>query len=207
MKSIPLPRKAVREGKQKLKNLPFYMIRILFTSVFMWLLSSVGWAQEKFTDYLLRQKAGKGQVVLHQSARITDLVNGVHAAPVASKPAATPSAKRTETPTRQLQDTLVYADEPTVQTGQRVRANGYRIQVYSGGNSRAAKNEANMMGQRVKSLFLELPVYTHFISPHWICRVGDFRTYEEAHVVFQKMKETNRFPEAVIVKSKIIVYN
>ena len=93
------------------------------------------------------------------------------------------------------------------QTGQRVRANGYRIQVFSGGNSRAAKTEANMMGQRVKSLFLELPVYTHFISPHWICRVGDFRTYEEAHEVFQKLKETGRFPEAVIVKSKIIVYN
>ena len=37
--------------------------------------------------------------------------------------------------------------------------------------------------------------------------MGDFRTYEEAHEVFQKLKETGRFPEAVIVKSKIIVYN
>lgn len=182
------------------------MIRLLFISVFVGLLSSNGWAQEKYTEYLLRQKAGKGQVVLHQSAHITDLVNGVQAAPVAPKPT-TPSAKRTETPVRQQQDTLTQTQEPTGQTGQRVRANGYRIQVFSGGNSRAAKTEANMMGQRVKSLFLELPVYTHFISPHWICRVGDFRTYEEAHEVFQKLKETGRFPEAVIVKSKIIVYN
>ena len=81
--------------------------------------------------------------------------------------------------------------------------NGYRIQVYSGGNSRQSKNEAAMMGQRVRSLFGDLSVYTHFLNPHWICRVGDFKTYEEANEMYRQMKETGRFREAVIVKSKI----
>ena len=62
-----------------------------------------------------------------------------------------------------------------------------------------------MMGNRVKSLFMDLSVYTHFSSPHWICRVGDFRTYEEANEVFRQLKETGRFSEAVIVKSKVNV--
>jgi hypothetical protein len=62
-----------------------------------------------------------------------------------------------------------------------------------------------MMGNRVKSLFMDLSVYTHFSSPHWVCRVGDFRTYEEANEVFRQLKETGRFREAVIVRSKVNV--
>lgn len=173
----------------------------MMTTLFL-LFATAGTAQEKYTDYLQHQKAGKGQVVLHQSARITDLVNGIFAfAQTSSTKKTAPS--QTETAQQTAQDVTLPG---SAQQGQRMRANGYRIQVYSGANSRAAKTEANMMGQRVKSLFMELPVYTHFISPHWICRVGDFRTYEEANEMFQKLKETGRFREAVIVKSKVNVY-
>ena len=62
------------------------------------------------------------------------------------------------------------------------------------------------MGARVKSSFGGLNVYTHFVSPHWICRVGDFKTYEEANEVFQQLKNTAGFREATIVKSKVYVY-
>ncbi len=89
---------------------------------------------------------------------------------------------------------------------QKIRINGYRIQVFSGGNSRQAKQLALSMGNRVKTYFSDLKVYTHFQSPHWICRVGDFKTYEEANEVFQKLKETGNFQEAVIVKSKVNAY-
>ena len=84
--------------------------------------------------------------------------------------------------------------------------NGYRIQVYSGDNSRKGKMEAMAMGQRVRGMFPELPVYTHFVSPHWICRVGDFRTYEEANEYFRQMKESGQYAEAVMVRCKVIVY-
>lgn len=87
----------------------------------------------------------------------------------------------------------------------RMKANGYRIQVYSGGNSRMARQEATKVGGQVKALFPELQVYTHFKSPRWICRVGDFKTYEEANEVFRALRETQKFGEAIIVKSVILI--
>ena len=50
-----------------------------------------------------------------------------------------------------------------------------------------------------------MSVYAGFQSPHWLCRAGDFRTVEEANEYLHKMRETGRFDEAVIVKSKINV--
>jgi diaminopimelate epimerase len=85
----------------------------------------------------------------------------------------------------------------------RIRINGFRVQVYYGGNNQKAKQEARKMAERVKIWFEELPVYTSFSSPHWICRVGDFQTREEAMEVLQAMRESGRFPRAIIVKSKI----
>ncbi len=167
---------------------------------FMLLFPAALSAQELYTDYLQKKTSGRGKVVLHQSKAITDLVNGV------ARKAANPAI-----PQPLLGDSASAADSASLpgivpSTGQRVRANGYRIQVFSGGNSRAAKTEANSMEQRVRSLFPEIPIYTQFISPHWKCRIGDFRTYEEANEVFTKLKETGRFREAVIVKSKVNVY-
>ncbi len=159
-------------------------------------------AQTKFTEQLQKPAAGQGKVTLHQSQKITDLVNGD--AGIASAPTKT---KPTETGTKKAQDgdqVEVSALQPT--TGQKIRMNGYRIQVYSGGNSRKAKTEAAAMGQRVRSMFSDLSIYTNFISPHWICRVGDFKSYEEANEIFRQMKATGRFSEAVIVKSKITTY-
>ena len=159
-------------------------------------------AQTPFTEQLQKAVPGKGTVVLYQSQAITDLVNGVDASAPAGKVV---HETGTTTGTAKPQDVLT--DLPSGNpSAVKVRMNGYRIQVYSGGNSRQAKNEATMMGNRVKSLFMDLSVYTHFSSPHWICRVGDFRTYEEANEVFREMKATGNFSEAVIVKSKIITY-
>jgi hypothetical protein len=85
----------------------------------------------------------------------------------------------------------------------RLRINGFRVQVYYGGNDQKSKLEARKMGERVKIWFEDLKVYTSFVSPHWICRVGDFQTRDEAMVVLQTMRESGRFPRAIIVKSKI----
>lgn len=85
----------------------------------------------------------------------------------------------------------------------RVRVNGFRVQVYYGGNNHQSKLQAQRMAERVKIWFEEQPVYTHFVSPHWMCRVGDFKTREEAMELLKVMRESGRFPMAVVVKSKV----
>jgi len=179
----------------------FLQMRKLLLTILLFAGAAHIGAQTPFTEQLQKTVPGKGTVVLYQSQAITDLVNGVDASAPAGKVV---HETGTTTGTAKPQDVLT--DLPSGNASAvKVRMNGYRIQVYSGGNSRQAKNEATMMGNRVKSLFMDLSVYTHFSSPHWICRVGDFRTYEEANEVFRQLKETGRFREAVIVRSKVNV--
>ncbi len=179
-------------------------MRSFLFSVLLFYVISI-FAQSSYTERLQKNLEGKGTVSLHQSKAITDLVNGVSKAAVPKKETQTkPQVDSTKTVSQVEKDSTSVI--PQVMTGKKVRVNGYRIQVYSGGNSRNAKYEAQQMGRRVKSYFSDLSVYTHFVSPHWICRVGDFRTYEEANEVFQQLKQTNSFSEAVIVKSKVYVY-
>lgn len=185
-------------------------MRKYFLLTFLLQFSLAMFAQEDYTDYLQKEKKGRGRVVLHQSKAITDLVNGKIRSPFDTRNTplpVRPVADSTMQNSLEVQgaDSLLSNMVPG-SVGQRVRANGYRIQLFSGGNSRAAKNEANMVGQRMKRLFPEVTVYTQFISPHWKCRVGDFRTYEEAVELFNRLKETQQFREAVIVKSKVNIY-
>lgn len=171
------------------------------------LISTVTYAQNTFLERLTRMEVGKGVVRIHQSAAITNLVNGITLAshtltpPRHDSPAAhtAPVVKR---------DSAYYFSVPadSMQQGTKVRINGYRIQIFSGGNSRQDKLNASNYAQRSKTFFPDIEVYTGFVSPHWMCRVGDFKTREEAMEVLQLMRETGRFPEAVIVKSKVNVY-
>lgn len=84
------------------------------------------------------------------------------------------------------------------------KVNGYRVQVLSGGNSRQDKKRVQQAGNDVKAVFPELPVYVHFYSPRWICRVGNFRSYEEASHILKQLKKLG-FKEACIVSGKITV--
>ena len=84
------------------------------------------------------------------------------------------------------------------------KVNGYRVQVYAGGNSRNDKIKAQNAGNAVKQAFPSQPVYVHFYSPRWICRVGNFRTYEEANAVLYQIKKMG-YKQACIVSGKITV--
>ncbi|MCD8317365.1 MAG: SPOR domain-containing protein [Paraprevotella sp.] len=155
-------------------------------------------AQQKFMDVLLKPEDGQGTVRVIQDAEITRMVNGkTDEAPVS----AVVPGQTTET------KTTVDGDDTTVpaanRTLRKMKANGYRIQVYAGGNSRTARQEAQRMAGKVKGYFSDMPTYTHFQSPRWICRVGDFRTYEEANQALHELKATKQFDEALIVKSVI----
>jgi len=155
-------------------------------------------AQQTFTEHLTRHVAGEGTVILHQDAEIEALVN--NPSKLASTHRFTPLGKTAT-------DSVATAD-PTkhITNGHRTYTVGYRIQVYAGGNNRQSKAEAHRMANLVRSTFGDIPVYTKFNSPRWVCQAGDFKTREEANEQLQKMRATSYFGEASIVKSKIAVY-
>ena len=84
-----------------------------------------------------------------------------------------------------------------------IKKAGYRIQVYAGNNTRAAKNAAHAVGVRVKELFPDLPVYTSFDPPRWLCRAGDFSTIEEADAVMRQLRAVGDFKAVSIVREQI----
>lgn len=94
------------------------------------------------------------------------------------------------------------ANSGTVE-GRVLKTSGYRVQVYAGNNSRTAKEEAAHIAAQVREYFPDLVVYTRFSNPRWICRVGDYRSVEEADAMMRKLKSTGVFKEVSIVKEQI----
>lgn len=91
----------------------------------------------------------------------------------------------------------------TANAGKTLKARGFRVQVYAGNNSRVARNEATAVANKVKQEFPDMPVYTYFQPPRWLCRIGDFKSIEEAHVAMRKLKESGEFKEVAIVREQI----
>ncbi len=152
-------------------------------------------AQERFTARLQTVSVGLGRVVLHQSAEISNLVDGVMSS-------AKPHPADTLNSAYNIDSVLnISSIIPT--TGQRVRMNGFRIQVYAGGNNRESKLRAQQMENRVSQYYPELNTYTRFVSPRWICHLGDFTTHEQAMAVLEDLRKKGGFNEAIIVRSKV----
>lgn len=84
-----------------------------------------------------------------------------------------------------------------------LKSAGYRVQVYAGSNTRQAKNEAHAVAASVKELFPDLLVYTFFTPPRWLCRVGDYRSIEEADAMMRRLRSTGQFKEVSIVRDQI----
>lgn len=84
-----------------------------------------------------------------------------------------------------------------------IKTSGYRVQTYAGNNTRQAKTEAHNVASKIKVYFPELPIYTSFNPPRWLCRVGDFRSIEEADAMMRKLRATGVFKEVSIVKDQI----
>lgn len=140
---------------------------------------------QEFMEHLTSKVAGQGNVTVLQDARLNDIVNGnkLYVAPVKEK-----------------EEKL-----PGVSTGKKIKARGYRIQVYWGGSTRTDQANAQRAGNRVSTLFPELQVYTSFESPNWRCRVGDFANRQEAADYLKKMKEAKLSQDAIIVKSEVLI--
>ena len=178
-------------------------------------------AQSTFTQRLQQNNSGEGKVTVTQDKQIDDLVNGTGSRTITITP--TPKQqtdKKTETATNQkeqdnksdklsaldTQSTMVLPDttdlQKKVMKGYKVQ--GFRVQVFAGGNSRNDRIKAERIGNEIKGLFPGVPVYVHFYSPRWICRMGNYRTYEEASEVLRSVKQFG-YQSAIIVKGKITV--
>lgn len=84
-----------------------------------------------------------------------------------------------------------------------LKMRGFRVQVYAGNNSRQARSEAFDVEMKVKEKFPDISVYTYFQPPRWLCRVGDYKTVEEAHSAMRMLKATGIFKEVSIVREQI----
>lgn len=98
---------------------------------------------------------------------------------------------------------------PTVDMTKKVmrrshKVSGYRVQAYAGGNTRNDKQQAQHIGNAIKMKYPDQPVYVHFYSPRWICRIGNFRTYGEAQKMLNSIKAMG-YKSATIVKGMITV--
>lgn len=168
-------------------------------------------AQVTFTAHLTAEQEGQGRIKIHQSPELERRVNGqtpsttvekaapppqagTHGIPAASTTSTTPGAKKgTDT-------TALSSARPATR---RRKATGYRIQIYTGGNSRADRQAAEQSGRTCQKAFPELTAYTHFLSPRWVCRVGDFATQQEATEYARKIRDEKLFREVSIVKSTV----
>ena len=189
-------------------------------------------AQSSFTQRLQQSKSGEGKVTVTQDKAITDLVDGPSTvAPAQQQTVSRPGGQNTQKPLVQKDDkqepkaqqtpaeekrqlaveqqmsspdtTYVEDTRKKVMKGG-YKINGYRVQVYAGGNSRDARRKAEKTGREINTLFPGEPVYVHFYSPRWICRMGNYRTYEEAHQILNAVKKLG-YKSAIIVKGKITV--
>ena len=169
---------------------------------------------QTFLDRLKKPTKDKAVVTVTQDAAIDKLVNGDNAANTTVTTKKTPSATTKKEPVEKPTSTNTTTspasstpEEPDM--SKKVMKNsykvtGYRVQAFAGGNTRSDRQKAENVGNAIKRRFPEQPIYVHFYSPRWICRVGNFRTYEEAHAMLLEIREMG-YQQASIVKGKISV--
>ena len=184
---------------------------------------------QTFTQRIQQKDSAKeGTLTVTHSKDIDELVNGPAVVPARPKTNTTTTQpkpaekkeKENNTATNQEKDkkqepkvvVVEHQDSTTIDTPEEiqkkimkgVKVAGYRVQVFAGGNTRNDRIKAERIGSEIKGLFPGVPVYVHFYSPRWICRMGNYRTYEEAHAVLERVKN-NGYQSAIIVKGKITV--
>lgn len=155
------------------------------------------------------QQAAQQTKEIHQSDNTEHKTTVVphHEETATHRQAATNDHRNIPTEKHQTQksaDSDVVVDTSKKMMRNSYKVTGYRIQAYSGGNSRADREKANRIGDAIKMRFPDQPVYVHFYSPRWICRVGNFRSYSEAASLLKSIKAMG-YSQACIVKGKISV--
>lgn len=90
------------------------------------------------------------------------------------------------------------------ESGTKIKAKGYRVQVFSGNNTRQSKERANEVDKYIRSRYPDLPVHTEFKNPRWRCTVGDFLYFEEAYETLRKLKKETPYKGMIILRNQEI---
>ena len=200
--------------------------------MFFALCSSVASQAQTYLEHIQQNTPGLGKVTVNQNKAIDELVNGSNIAkPQDEKTKPQQPQRNNETPSKaaepqhksnepqhkaQAPDSLKKKAEnkeetetPIVDMRKKVmrksyKVTGYRVQVFAGGNSRNDRLKAEQTGNSLKMNFPDQPVYVHFYSPRWICRMGNFRNLADAQKILAKVKGIG-YKQACLVKGQITV--
>lgn len=161
-----------------MKHFSFKIILALFLFNVQCAMFNLAFAQRDIVKSLQNDVAGQGKVIIHQDAKITALVNGT-----------APSSSTVTKPGEKKE----------------LKRQGYRVQVYAGNNTSRSRNEAQEMASKVRQHFQDAQVYAYFVSPRWLCRVGNYPSIEEADAMMRQLKATGVFKEISIVRDQITI--
>lgn len=180
-----------------------------------------GLAGVPFSQRIQEKKPNQGSIIIYQESALQELLDGTpvttitkpaqenftkSSIPPITKKDIKSQARTTSDQTKSTEsNNYVYIPSPSNKSGKKVYASGYRICLFTGGNSRKDKQDAYSTGYLFKSSFLNVPVYTQFRTPHWTCVAGNFKTLAEAKQFLRKLKSFDSFKNATIVKTRIQV--
>lgn len=177
-------------------------------------LSSCLYAQTttSYTAHLRLKEAGKGTVNIYQSKEIERLVDNTKDT-TSDKPEVktsnTKTASHSEKTPASAQENSSETPHQATSTHKRYnerarhKAQGYRICIFTGGNSRKDKENAYRMAKLCSAKFSELATYPTFITPRWVTYVGDFRTREQAQKYVTLIRKARFTYEVRIVQSEV----
>ena len=158
---------------------------------------------QTFTKRIQQPHKNGGKLTIVEKSKIDSIVDNttttVTPSKVAEKKEFKAEAKDTITQKTELSENDKTEDNSTTKGAITV----YRIQIYTGGNTRQSKARAEEIKQQCKAAFPELNVYVRFISPHWVCRVGNFRSKQTAQRYVQQIKSKRISYETRILTSTI----
>ena len=193
------------ENKQKnimkvFRFLPFYLFTFLPLSA----------SAQTFLDRLQTKVEGQGTVTVHQDSAINQLVLDPQSTVDHSTTTPTTTTASTgTTPTQTTPTTGTGTTEtvttPTTTTRTRRTIDGYKVQAFAGGNTREDRKKAERTASNIRAQFPNVSVSAHFYSPRWVCRVGNYRTREEAQHMLSALKNLG-YSQAHIVKTRVTVY-
>ena len=179
---------------------------------------------QSFLWHLKKTENGKGTVTVHQDKSLDYVIDNrepskeaVKADTVARthrevrKPKVDTVRVRPKAPDIVVKRKMISNGDTTytVVSTKKIIANGrkiqgYRIQLYAGGNTRQDRQKAEMIGKKMKQYFPSEPIYTHFYSPRWICRMGNYESMDKATQMLNRVHKLG-VPGACIVKGMITV--
>lgn len=180
---------------------------------------------QSFIWHLKKVEKGKGEITIHQDPTLNYIIDNYK--PVVVKKDTVKHEEAVKVKVRVRKDSIM--DKPkkpelnlrrkfvykrdslmTAVTGRKKimadaqKVQGYRIQLFAGGNTRADRQQAEAIGRRAKRMFPNEPIYTHFYSPRWICRMGNYVSQEKASAVLRRVKAAG-IKGACIVKGTITI--